>query len=57
MGTKTFTCEDCEEILPVSDKCDADYDICTDCLDENYEDKTGYCSVCCRITGMCDESC
>ena len=53
---KTFICDDCKMELPIDQRCDSNYDICKDCLD-NYEDKTGYCSVHCRITGVCDESC
>lgn len=32
------------------------YKLCNDC-EEQLENKTGYCSVACRITGSCDESC
>lgn len=53
---QTFTCEDCGQKLPVTKKCHSDYDICNECL-ENYEDKTGHCSIYCRINERCDESC
>ena len=53
---ETFVCEDCKKKLSLNKRCSPEYDICNDCLD-NYENKTGYCSVYCRITGRCDESC
>lgn len=53
---ETFICEDCKKELPISEMCHTEYAICNNCLDY-YEDKTGYCSVQCRINGQCDESC
>lgn len=32
------------------------YVVCLDC-EESLENKTGYCSLYCRMTGECDESC
>jgi hypothetical protein len=51
-----FICDDCGKELDVSKRCSPAWDICDDCLD-NYDNKTGYCSVDCMITGMCDETC
>jgi hypothetical protein len=53
---KSFVCDDCKKELPVKERCDEDFDVCKKCLD-NYENKTGYCSAYCRISGNCDESC
>jgi hypothetical protein len=30
--------------------------LCDDCI-SNFEDKTGYCSIDCCVSGRCDESC
>ena len=57
MKENYFICEDCCKELPISKRCDPDFNICQDCLEENYENKTGYCSMSCMITGICDESC
>ncbi len=57
MKENYFVCEDCGKKLQIRERCDPDFNICDNCLNENYEDKTGYCSVYCRITGRCDESC
>jgi hypothetical protein len=53
---ETFICEDCKKELPISNRCHSDFDICNECL-ENYPNKTGWCSIQCRITGDCDQSC
>jgi hypothetical protein len=54
----TFTCEDCNKELPIDKKVSnfADIPICEDCLSA-YPNQTGYCSVECRVSGKCDESC
>lgn len=31
--------------------------VCEQCIDENYENKTGYCSAMCCMSGSCDQSC
>lgn len=53
---EVFICEDCKKSLPIKERADENYDVCTDCLKE-YEDRTGHCSAYCRISGKCDESC
>lgn len=49
-------CDHCEE------QCDnvsvqyRNYKLCDDCNDK-YDDKTGFCSLYCCVTGTCDEVC
>lgn len=56
-----------QELLKPCDHCGAegakpttwlnkDYHLCDDCANA-YEDKTGFCSLHCCVTGNCDESC
>lgn len=48
-------CEGCEEY--VSEVHDYHgYKLCAECCDR-YDNKTGYCSLSCCISGRCDESC
>ena len=54
---KVFVCDDCGRTLLIHNRCDEDYNICRDCLCDNYDNPTGYCSAHCRISGHCDESC
>lgn len=49
-------CFECEKELDAKNKDDFYNEICADCL-EKYPNETGYCSVSCRISGKCDESC
>lgn len=53
-----FECEECKRNLPLSKlvKNFADIKICDDCL-SNYPNETGCCSVECRLSGRCDQSC
>jgi hypothetical protein len=54
---EVFVCDDCGKTLPIRERCDEDYNVCRDCLNDYYENKTGYCSAHCRISGSCDGSC
>lgn len=47
-------CETCGKVLTAADN--FEYDICVSCID-NLEDKTGHCSMSCRMGNGCDESC
>jgi len=48
-------CEGCEE--PEEEISDINgYKLCENCAD-NYENKTGHCSLNCCLTGYCDSSC
>lgn len=49
-------CEYCDKEFVPEYYYHKEYNICDDCLDSK-EDKTGYCSATCRITGSCDDSC
>ncbi|MCF3107278.1 hypothetical protein LL912_00665 [Niabella sp. CC-SYL272] len=53
---RTFVCEDCGGEMPINKKCDSDIEVCDDCI-RDYDNKTGYCSVHCRYSGQCDQSC
>ena len=55
--TDVFVCDDCGKTLHIREKCDEEYNICRNCLYENYDNPTGHCSAYCRISGRCDESC
>lgn len=54
---EVFICDDCGKTLPIHERCDENYNICGDCLCENYDNLTGHCSAYCRISGHCDDSC
>jgi hypothetical protein len=50
-------CEHCEEAGAVRrNEIKGEPVLCDDCY-LAYDDKTGYCSLDCCITGKCDESC
>ena len=53
-----FKCEVCEKSYKVRDLFvnNGDYCICDDC-ESGLEDKTGYCSLNCRLSGFCDQTC
>lgn len=55
---KTKHCEWCdEEISPDYKYVGSNgYTLCEEC-DSKYDNKTGYCSLSCCITGECDDSC
>lgn len=50
-----YLCQGCDEFV---DKIfnDYGYNLCEEC-NNNYDNKTGYCSLFCCVTGQCDESC
>lgn len=59
-GNKLIRCDWCEETkedVKLIEYCNR-Y-LCNSCLDiyNNGEDKTGYCSFDCIMSGRCDESC
>lgn len=56
MKEELFICDDCKKELALEEKCDPDLDVCKMCAD-TYPNETGHCSLFCRVTGVCDESC
>lgn len=54
---KTSKCDYCgDDVNPESSQHIAGYKLCDECLDA-YDNKTGFCSLDCCISGNCDESC
>jgi len=50
-------CIGCEEFTDNLDNWNSKgYDLCDDCNDK-FEDKTGYCSLQCCLSGYCDQTC
>lgn len=49
-----IACEYCEELDNLDEW--EGYTLCEDCI-EVYDNKTGYCSLDCCISGNCDQSC
>lgn len=53
-------CEQCEKEKTESEFYStykySEHQICEEC-ESNLENKTGYCSLSCRLCGECDESC
>lgn len=47
-------CSQCSNILTSED--DFEWDVCSSCID-TLENKTGYCSLSCRLGNGCDDSC
>lgn len=60
--TEKYYCEGCyveisERQALLSDQ-DTYHELCKDCEDKyEYNDRTGYCSFYCRMTGECDDGC
>lgn len=51
-----YTCECCDVRFFQKDILSRDPVVCYNC-GEHLEDKTGYCSMSCRLSGVCDGSC
>ena len=60
MITQMIDCECCDQSKPKEDfYCTYEYSdvqVCNVC-EETLDNKTGYCSIACRMSGNCDGSC
>lgn len=49
-------CENCDKEVFIRELYSRDPAVCSGC-EEELDDVTGYCSMFCRLTGRCDDSC